>query len=227
MTTLIVCSHGTRSLPGRAVVAAIIDQVRAALPGVTVLQAFVDVEEPAVADVVASVTGPVVVVPLLLSRGFHTNVDIARAVAGRADAVATAPLGPHPLLAEVLASRLAEAIAPTAAGSLVLAAAGSSSPDAVEDVEAVAALLRTVLDGSAGAAVTVGYAAGATPRIADAVAAAGAGPVVALSYVLAPGYFADVVASAGADLTTAPLGADPRIAQIVVERYRAALHDDH
>ena len=59
--------------------------------------------------------------------------------------------------------------------------------------------------------------------ILDAARAAGARQVVAASYVLAPGHFADLVAAAGADAVTAPVGTDPRVAEIVAERYRAAL----
>lgn len=225
MTTLVVCSHGTRSPVGRAVVAELVGAVRAELPEVDVRPAFVDVEEPEVGGVVAGVTGPLVVVPLLLSRGYHTKVDIARAVGTRADAVQTAPLGPHPLMSEVLLARLAETLGQDAlrpGDHLVLAAAGSSEAVAAVDVEATAADLRRHVS----VPVSVGFAAGATPRIADAVAQAradGAGRVVCLSYVLAPGHFADVVRTAGADLTTAPLGADPRIARIVADRFAAAL----
>lgn len=225
MTTLVACSHGTRSPVGRRVVAEIVEAVRVELPDVAVLPAFVDVQEPEVGGVVAGVTGPLVVVPLLLSRGYHTKVDIARAVGSRADAVQTAPLGPHPLMSEVLLARLAETVGPAGVrpgDHLVLAAAGSSEAVAVVDVEATAADLR----GRVSVPVSVGFAAGATPRIADAVAQAradGAERVVCLSYVLAPGHFADVVRGAGADLTTAPLGADPRIARIVADRFTAAV----
>src|SRR3546814_1126421 len=87
--------------------------------------------------------------------------------------------------------------APAGGDHVVLAAAGSSDPAAAVDVEHMRLLLQERLD----VPVTVGYAAGAQPRIADAVAqarAAGATRVVAASYVLAPGYFADVVRHAGA-----------------------------
>ena len=233
MTTLIACSHGTRFAEGRRAVADLVSQVAALLPDVRVLPAFVDVEEPAVADVVAGLAPgePVVVVPLLLSRGFHTGVDIAQAVEGRSNAVAAEPLGPHPLLADVLVTRLAE-IASGDAGHrpgdhVVLAASGSTNPVAVEDVERVRALLQDRLP----VPVTVGYAAGASPRISDAVAdarAAGADRVVVASYVLAPGFFADLVAAAGGDEVSAPLcraddSTDIRVAQVVAERFRAVL----
>src|SRR5690554_3067433 len=86
---LVGCSHGTNDHIGRQVVRSILDDVRAARPGLDVREAFVDVQQPEVADVVTSVVtadgggGGVVVVPLLLSGGYHVEVDIAEAVAGR------------------------------------------------------------------------------------------------------------------------------------------------
>ncbi|GAA4764232.1 sirohydrochlorin chelatase [Microbacterium gilvum] len=228
MTTLVACSHGTRFDEGRAVVRDLVDAIRAQLPGVRVEQAFVDVEEPTVADVVASVAedGPAVVVPLLLSTGFHTDVDVADAVAPYPHVVRTRALGPHDLLALVLESRLDEAPAVDAGrrpgDHVVLAAAGSTNPAAVADVEGVADRLRRLLP----CPVTVAYAAGAEPRIPAAVAQAradGAHRVIAASYVLAPGYFANLVAGAGADVVSRPLGADPRVAAVAVARYRDAL----
>src|SRR3546814_17267833 len=77
--------------------------------------------------------------------------------------------------------------APAGGDHVVLAAAGSSDPAAAVDVEHMRLLLQERLD----VPVTVGYAAGAQPRIAAAVAqarAAGATRAVAASHVLAPGY---------------------------------------
>ncbi len=128
---LIACSHGTSSPDGRAAISATVEKVRLLLPDVSVEEAFVDVQQPEIDDVVRAVSPrPAVVVPLLLSTGFHTKVDIARAVTdagGRA--TATAALGPHPLLAELLATRLHEA-GLSAGDAVVLAAAGSSDPAA-------------------------------------------------------------------------------------------------
>lgn len=222
--TLIACSHGTSDLAGRAAILALVDQVRQLLPEVPVTDAFVDVQEPSVGEVVdGTVTdGSAVVVPLLLSTGYHTNVDISRAVGAHPGrAVATAALGPHELLADVLVDRLAEAGAQPG-DAIVLAAAGSSDPAAAVDVAATAELLAARMD----AAVSVGFAAGAGPRIADVVAearAAGAARVVIASYVLAPGYFAQVIAGAGGDVVTRPLAPDTRIAEIIAERYRSGV----
>jgi sirohydrochlorin ferrochelatase len=224
--TLIACSHGTRSADGRAAISALLDQVRALLPDVRVVEAFVDVQQPEIADVVEhelarSTDATAVVVPVLLSAGYHTRVDIAGAVGAHPSrAVATPALGPHDLLALVLESRLAD-VGSGGADAVVLAAAGSSDPAAAVAVAGMARLLeRCILS-----PVTVAFAAGAEPRIPDAVEAAraaGAERVIAASYVLAPGHFHDVIGRAGADAVTAPLAPDFRIAALIVERYRAA-----
>ncbi|MDD7928572.1 sirohydrochlorin chelatase [Microbacterium thalli] len=223
---LIACSHGTSSPEGRAAISALVGRVREMLPDVRVDEAFVDVQKPEIDTVVAGVPAGAasVVVPVLLSTGFHTRVDIARAVAAApGPCVATPALGPHPLLAEVLADRLSAAgLGAAATDAVVLAAAGSSDPAAAVDVAAMADLLAARL----GRPVTAGFAAGAGTRIAEAVTAAraaGATRVFAASYVLAPGHFAGVIAAGGADVVTPPLAPDDAVAAVVVERYRAAL----
>ena len=222
---LVCCSHGTDSAAGRAVVTAIVDRARASL-GVETRETYVDVQQPQVDEVVASVEGPTVVVPLLLSPGFHTAVDIGRAAASRDDVVVTPTLGPHPFLVEALEERL-ERAGVRSGDHVVLAASGSSRPEAAARVEQV----RAALDERIAAPVTVGFAYGARPTVTAAVRAArasGARRVVIASYVLAPGHFADLIAAAGADVVTDPLGvapsggADERIVRIVAERYRTA-----
>lgn len=225
---LIACSHGTRSAQGRATVAAIRARLAEALPGVRVEEAYVDVEQPEVADVVARVAadGPAVLVPLLLATGFHTRVDIARAAAPFENVVVAEPMGPHDLLIEALLGRLAdlpEGDSGRRPGDhVVLAAAGSSDPAAAVATRRMRALLEDELP----VPVSVGYGAGASPSIPEAVAAAraaGADRVIAASYVLAPGHFAGLVGSAGADQVTAPLGTHPAVIDVLVECYvRAA-----
>ncbi|EZP27841.1 sirohydrochlorin chelatase [Microbacterium oleivorans] len=220
---LIACSHGTSSLDGRAAISAVVEKVRHLLPHVAVHEAFVDVQQPEIDDVVRSTSPrPTVIVPLLLSTGFHTKVDIARAVTDAGPrATATVALGPHPLLADLLAARLHDAgLAP--GDAVVLAAAGSSDPAASVDVAGMAGVLQDRI----AAPVSVGFAAGAGVRIGEAVAIAranGARRVVAASYVLAPGFFADVIGRSGADLVTAPLAPDDAVAAVVVERYLNAV----
>jgi sirohydrochlorin ferrochelatase len=124
----------------------------------------------------------------------------------------------------VLHDRLVQAGADPASPStaVVVAAAGSSDARSVADVEATAALLQRSWAG----AVTTGYGSAAQPTVADAVVAArdaGADRVVVAAYLLAPGHFHDKLAGAVADLTTAPMLPDDRIAAVLLDRYDAAV----
>ncbi len=221
---LVACAHGTRNPTGRRLVAELALAARRLRPGLTTTAAFVDVQPPTVVDVVAGLAGPAVVVPVLLSGGYHVHVDIAGAVDQREDAVAARPLGPDARLAEVLRTRLVEAGADPAdpGTAVVVAAAGSSDPRATADVQATAAMLQAWWAGP----VTTGFGSAAQPPVPDAVAAAraaGASRVVVAAYLLAPGHFRDKLDAAGADLVTAPLLPDDRIAQVLLDRYDAAL----
>ena len=230
---LIGCSHGTRSRAGRDVLRSLLRRIARQAPG-TVREAFVDVQSPDVAEVVAAHARPAeartreqaevqaVVVPLLLSLGYHVKDDIGGAVAGRA-ATAAAPLGPDPRLAEVMAQRLDEA-GLRAEDAVVMAGSGTRDPEGVAQVQEMARLLGQRL----GREVTVGFAYAAQPPVADAVTAAREGlaegaRVVVASYVLAPGHFHDLVSAAGADVVSAPLGDHELIAEIALERYETAL----
>lgn len=218
---LIACAHGTRFEEGRVVVRALLDVLRETAPeGVEVLEAYVDVHGPYVTDVVAAArerTDDIVIVPLLLSTGYHTEVDLVEAAGGLPIARA---LGPHPVLAEILADRV-RATGADATDTVVLAAAGSTRPGAVVDVERMAALMT---DAGVTAPIVTAYAAASEPTIPDAVEAARSvgRRTVAASYVLAPGHFSRVIERAEADLTSAPIGADPRLAAVVWERWRCA-----
>ncbi|MCZ2850571.1 sirohydrochlorin chelatase [Modestobacter sp. VKM Ac-2978] len=224
---LVACAHGTRNPTGRRLIGQLALAARALRPGLTTTAAFVDVQPPTVVDVVRGLgesATPAVVVPLLLSGGYHVHVDIAGAVADHPSAVAARPLGPDARLVGVLTDRLVAASADRAdpATAIVLAAAGSSDKRSVQDVEDTAALLQRDWAGP----VTTGYGSAAQPPVPDAVAAAraaGAQRVVVAAYLLAPGHFHDKLQGAGADCVTAPLLPDERIAAVLLDRYDAAL----
>ncbi|MGY1616918.1 sirohydrochlorin chelatase [Geodermatophilus sp. SYSU D00691] len=224
---LVACAHGTRNPTGRRLVAELALAARTLRPGLVTTAAFVDVQPPTVGDVVGSLAAegrPAVVVPLLLSGGYHVHVDIAGAVAAHPTAVAARPLGPDERLVAVLHDRLTAAGADPAdpRTAVVLAAAGSSDPRSAADVAATAALLQERWTGP----VTTGFGSAAQPPVADAVAAArarGADRVVVAAYLLAPGHFADKLAAAGADAVTAPVLPDDRVAAVLLDRYDAAV----
>ncbi len=230
--TLLAISHGTSSPVGATAVATLVDAVAARLEDeVPVRAGFVDVQEPDVPTCLDGLRGRTVIVPLLLSAGFHVHVDLRReiddAVGSGADVALAGALGPDGRLVDLLARRLAGA--GLAAGDVVvLAAAGSSDARAVADCERTGALLAE----RTGHPVSVGFIANATPRVPDVVARArtehpGARVVIA-SYLLAPGYFQTLAERAGADVTTGPLlladaEAPRELVDIVIERYRVTV----
>lgn len=197
-------------------------------PGLQVLEAYVDVQEPELSGVVEGLPEgtAAVVVPLLLSTGFHIKVDVPKAIKSRPDVVAARPLGPDPRLAELLAKHLRAAGLQDRDGVL-LAAAGSSLPDGSVDSEEQARLLAELLPNK----VRVAYGASAEPNVPDGVASLRAelaqdgGRVFIASYLLATGYFHDQLFKAGADVVTAPLLPSPVLAEIALERYDAVLAD--
>ncbi len=224
---LVVCGHGTRDTEGRAAVAAVVRAVVERLPDVDVREAYVDVHGPEVAEVVGSLPRPAdgrlagVVVPLLLAAGYHVRVDIARAVEGRPDVVATAALGPDDRLVDLVLDRMASAGVPDDT-AVVLAPAGSSDERAQADSAETARRLQA----RSGRPVRLAFAAGPQPTVPDAVAAAradGAAHVTVASYLLAPGVFQRRIEGSGADLVTDPLLPDARVVDVVVDRYRTAL----
>jgi sirohydrochlorin ferrochelatase len=235
---LVACSHGTASPEGRRAVTQLRARLAGLRPGLEIAEAYVDVEQPEVAEVVRDLVARgrrCVVVPLLLSSGYHVRVDVTGAVAGTDGlAVAARPLGPDPVLVDALLDRLTE----TGAGpcdTVLLAAAGSGDPRAAGDVEGVAAALTERL----GRPVTPCYLSAGAPTVSEAVSAALAGSriggdsapgepgrpgdVVVAAYLLSPGFFADrltdLATRAGAGRVTAPLAGHPALAELVLRRY--------
>lgn len=239
---LVGISHGTSSSEGRAAVRALHEAVaaavgaRAASRGETapsVRLGHVDVEQP---DVPATLEAlepgeTAVVVPLLLSAGYHVHVDLTEAIADAAGSgrrvVLAGALGPDDRLAAVLARRLAEA-GVRDEDSVVLSVAGSSDGRAVRDCRDMADRLAA----ASARDIRLGFLSAAEPLLPGAVAAARADApgarVVVASYLLAPGYFQDLAERAGADVVTRPLlvpdgPVPPELIEIVLDRYDAAV----
>ncbi|TYL53674.1 sirohydrochlorin chelatase [Agromyces mariniharenae] len=236
---LVGISHGTSSPEGQRAVRGLRDAVTEAVgqrhpdapPSVRL--GHVDVEQPDVPATLASLDGgePAVVVPLLLSAGYHVYVDLTEAVADETTraVVLSGALGPDDRLATLLLRRLEEA-GLRDDDRIVLAVAGSSDRRAVEDCRDQAARLAA----ASGREISLGFLSAAEPRLPDAVAAARAaagegagGRVVVANYLLAPGYFDDLARAAGADVTAQPLllpdGAAPtELVDVVLDRYAEA-----
>jgi sirohydrochlorin ferrochelatase len=202
---LIIAAHGSRDTRFVEVVESLADLVRIRRPDTAVQVGYLDHNAPRLADLD---TRDAVVVPLLLSTGFHVRVDIPTAAP---HAVLATAVGPDPALAAVLADRLREA-GWNREEPVVLAAAGSADEQSNADVRAAAQQLGDAL----GLSVGVAFVSGGTPSLGDIDAAAVA------SYVLAAGHFAAQIAGHDA-IISAPIGADPRVADVICSRYDAKL----
>lgn len=224
-TPLVLTAHGTRNPRGVELVHALADAVRGR--GIDTAVAFVDVLGPTPAEVLREITGPAVLVPAFLASGYHVRTDVPAGIAesGHADVTVSAALGPDPVLAQVLVSRLAAA-GHRPGDAVVLVAAGSSDPLALADVATAAGLLAVALGDALPAPVEVGYVATASPKVDEVVGVLrerGHARVALAPYLLAPGLFHDKLAAVGADVVAEPLGLDERVVDLVVARYRAAL----
>lgn len=220
----ILVAHGTRRPEGVMMIGELAERVGALLAQ-PVRVAFVDVLGPTPMELLAAVAGtgrPAIVVPAFLARGYHVGVDLPTHVAssGHPDVTMTPALGPDRGVTAVVAARLAES-GWRPGDSVVLAAAGSSDPNARADLDRAARMLS----GLVGVRVEVAFAATGGPTVAEAVTALrtrGARRVVVASYLLADGLFQRRLHDAGADLVTEPLSAHPGIARIIADRFITA-----
>jgi sirohydrochlorin ferrochelatase len=191
--------------------------------------AFVDVLGPTPAEVLRSVSDePTVVIPALLSSGYHVRVDVPRYVAdsGHRRVTLTPPLGPSSELARALLCRLLEA-GWRRDDQVVLVAAGTRDPRACGELQFTAAALSAL----AGHRVSIAFAApcrdgSGYPSVPDVVTAArrsGARRVALASYLLADGVFHSRLHLAGADVVSAPLGLHPAVIRLACRRRREAV----
>ncbi|WP_255953681.1 sirohydrochlorin chelatase [Streptomyces odontomachi] len=237
---LLVIAHGSRDPRHAATVHALVARVRAMRPGLTVATGFLEFNLPSVTCALESLAAQgvreVVAQPLLLNRAYHAKSDIPtvlRRAPARLDVRQAAVLGPSPLLVTALERRLGEAgVRPgqRASTGVVLAAAGSTDPEAIEVTGALARQWQR--DGWY--AVRPAFAAGTgrrtdVPDTATAVRrlrAEGARRIAVARYVLAPGFLPDRIArgaaEAGAEVLAEVLGPAPEVAQVLLRRYDAA-----
>jgi sirohydrochlorin ferrochelatase len=228
---LVAVAHGSRDPRSAATVVRLLDEVRAARPDLDVRAAFLDLSAPRLTDVLASLPGEAVVVPLLLGRAYHARVDIPTMIAATRRPVLVADvLGPDERLESVALQRLCATGARLDDRGLgvVLAGAGSSHAPANAAVSTVARrwAARYPLAGAVAA-----FASATGPDVPTAIRqlrAWGARRIAVASWFLAPGRLPDrVTARALATDPSAaiaePLGAHPELAELVADRYENAL----
>lgn len=233
---LVAVAHGSRDPRSAATIAALLDVLRDAEPGLDVRAAFLDLSAPRLPDVLSALAAQghrdAVIVPLLLGSAFHARVDLPALVAEaharfpRLSVSVSDVLGPDDRLPELALRRLTEAGARLSDPSLgiVLAGAGSSHAPANAAVARVAASWARRFP-VAGARAAFASAAGQdVPAAIEALRAGGARRIAVASWFLAPGRLPDRVADlAGPDAVVAePLGAAPELAALIVDRYTAA-----
>ncbi|MDN3020389.1 sirohydrochlorin chelatase [Streptomyces sp. S.PB5] len=228
---LVVVAHGSRDPRALSTVRTLLDKVRALRPGLPVHLGHIELNEPLLTDTLTALGDrEAILVPLLLSRGYHVKRDIPEMAAETAVRARVAPtLGPHPLLVEALYARLVEAgwrtrmnEATRRQSAVVLAAAGSRDPESKVDTGRTAQLLSDRL----GVPVVPAYATTAAPRVQDAIEALtanGRTRVAIASYFTAPGRFATECAEAAPWMASAPLGTHPAMAGLILHRYDQTL----
>ncbi|HVH23151.1 MAG TPA: sirohydrochlorin chelatase [Pseudonocardia sp.] len=249
-TPLLLVGHGTVDATGVAEFVAFTERMRhrLATDGIDVDGGFIELARPTVHEAWARLAGRghrrLAAVPMVLVGAGHAKGDIPAALhrevrrdPGSGYAFGR-PLGPHPVLQELLAQRVAAALGPDPAEDVgvLLVGRGSTDPDANAEVCKVARLLQ---EGRPYAFVDTAFVSLAVPDVPaglDRCAALGARRIVVAPYFLFDGVLprrvvqqARVFAARhpGLDVRTAGyLGDTAELAGLVVERYREALHGD-
>ena len=235
---LVAVAHGSQDPRASATVGELMAMVadRAARRGLgapDLRTAYLGHAPPSLPQVMSTIEAGrrVRVLPLLLTAAYHAKADIPRLLTRvasdfpRLQVSYGDTLGPHPWLLRALERRLAEEDpdGDRARTGVVLAAAGSSDPEANATIGRLAAQWQA----RAGwLAVRPAYASAADPSPAAAVTGllrAGVPRVVVATYLLAPGLFADRIRTsslaAGAIAVSPALGACAEVADVLLDRF--------
>jgi sirohydrochlorin ferrochelatase len=226
---LVAVTHGAPSAANRQAVIRLVDGVATARPELDVSITFVDARNADVgASLEAAAAPQAVIVPLVLSAGFHVRTGLALGLDRLGDDVGlAAELGPDDRIVDVLAERL-DALGLRDGDAVLLAAAGSNDPRAVRECFETARRLGQRL----GRPVTAGFIAAAIPRLPDAIEMLRevhpGSRIVVCPYLLAPGTFYDQAKASGADVVGDPLLLPDRpapepLVDLVIDRYATAV----
>jgi sirohydrochlorin cobaltochelatase len=243
---LLLVGHGTVDTAGVAEFVAFIRRLRGRLAGdgVDADGGFIELSQPTVHEAWTALAERghrrMAAVPLVLVAAGHAKGDIPAALQREvlrhpgSGFVMGRPLGPHPVLQDLLAARIAAVS--TEDTAVLLVGRGSTDPDANAEVCKVARLLQ---EGRGYDFVEPAFVSLARPDVPAGLArcrALGARRVVVSPYFLFDGVLPRrVVAQAAAfgrahpDVevrTAAHLGDTDELAGLVAERYREALRGD-
>jgi sirohydrochlorin cobaltochelatase len=247
---LLLVGHGTVDATGVAEFVAFTERMRRRLAteGVDVDGGFIELAQPTVHQAWAALAARghrrLAAVPMVLVGAGHAKGDIPAALQREvlrdpgSDYRFGRPLGPHPVLQELLAVRIAAALGPDPAAdtAVLLVGRGSTDPDANAEVCKVARLLQ---EGRPYPFVETAFVSLARPDVPAGLVrcvALGARRIVVAPYFLFDGVLPRRVAAQarafaadrhGLDVRTAGyLGDCDELSGLVVERYREALHGD-
>jgi sirohydrochlorin cobaltochelatase len=247
---VLLVGHGTVDATGVAEFVAFTGRVRRRLAaeGVDVDGGFIELSQPTVHEAWTALAGrghsTMAAVPMVLVGAGHAKGDIPAALQREVlrdpatSYVFGRPLGPHPVLQELLDERIAAALnGEDGTGTAVLLVGrGSTDPDANAEVCKVARLLQ---EGRPYDFVEPAFVSLARPDVATGLArcrALGARRVVVAPYFLFDGVLprrvveqsvAFGVEHPDVEVSVADyLGDCDELAGLVVERYREALHGD-
>ncbi|QTI67713.1 sirohydrochlorin chelatase [Gordonia polyisoprenivorans] len=229
--SLLLVAHGSRDPRFADTARRVRHAVARRLPGTEVRLSFLDLDEPLVADELAELRGRVVVVPLLLAPGYHSDIDLPEIVAATrapGDVVITSVIGTTSLSA-ALADRLEQAGLADSDGLLVTAV-GSTNPAAALVVRRRAVELSTRLHRPVDVvfATRLGTGEIALRTAIRRLRTAGAERIALSPYFLSAGLLTERVETAldrlapGA-LVAGPLGAHPDVIEAIADRYTTAV----
>lgn len=241
---LLVAGHGSRDGDGVLECGTLVKQLRTLRPDMPLELGFIELAPPpiqvAVAGLVAAGATNITVVPLVLLGAGHAKTDVPAAMQRARHTYPDvtfhygAPLGVHPDLLAIIDERLDAALPLNARGAtaVLLVGRGSSDPDANADLAKVA---RLVWEGRANETVEFAFVGITHPRVRAGLERCrrlGARRIAVVPYFLFTGVLlrrihsqAEAFAAANPDLEvviTDHLGADPRIALLVLDRFDEA-----
>ncbi|MEU0152126.1 uroporphyrinogen-III C-methyltransferase [Micromonospora fulviviridis] len=247
-TPLLIVGHGTRSAAGVGQFAALVERIRRREAVADVEGGFIELSRPPLTDAVGALAGRghrrLVALPLVLAAAGHGKGDIPAALARekrRHPGLRYAygrPLGPHPLLQEVLAERVDAALdgADRAGTWVALIGRGSTDPDANAEVTKVARLLW---EGRGYAGVEPGFvslAEPSVPAVLERLRRLGARRIVVAPYFLFAGVLPDRIVAQSREFAADRPDLDVRVAEVigdcdaladlVLERHAEALRGD-
>jgi sirohydrochlorin cobaltochelatase len=230
MSVLLGVAHGSRDAASQRVVQDLLVLAAAQRPGLRAEAAYVDNASPsirrAVARLVEEGERDITVVPLLLGAASHSKTDVAASVqAARFAHPGVAfrygrPLGPHPVVVDVLDRRLEEA--------------GAAGLPVAEGHAGVAATARLLWEGRSYPSVDYAFVSTTGPTVVQALQrlqAQGLTRVAVARYFLGPGHLPSKVAEQAVlpgfeVVVSEPLGASDGLATLVLGRYDEARTGD-